>query len=390
MEKKTVMLAVQGEGRGHMTQAIAVLDMLKKSNMEVCCVIVGSSNRREIPDFFRHKFDVPVIAVQSPNFTTGKDNKSIQIGKTIWNNTLKLGAYQQSLAIIHKLVGFHNPDIIINFFEPLIGLYRFLYTPQCKIISIAHQYIYLHPKFRFPKGSWIQKQALIRYTRFTTLMADKILAISLYDLPGTGNSKLTVIPPLLRKEVSVLQSCDEQFLLVYLLNSGYINDILQWHASNPEVKLHCFTDSKKVKETYSGEWKVDDALSFHSLNDVKFLDMMSRCSGMASTAGFESVCEAMYLGKPVMMVPVEGHFEQYCNALDAGKMGAGIHSRQFKLEKLIAFLPFYNQSPIYFQQWVNEAEKNIMNAINSLYPNRPGNKDQYTATGRLKSSPLRG
>ena len=178
------MLAVQGEGRGHMTQAIAVLDMLKKSNMEVCCVIVGSSNRREIPDFFRHKFDVPVIAVQSPNFTTGKDNKSIQIGKTIWNNTLKLGAYRQSLAIIHKLIGFHNPDIIINFFEPLIGLYRFLYSPHCKIISIAHQYIYLHPKFSFPKGSWIQKQALIQYTRFTTLMADRILAISLYDLPG--------------------------------------------------------------------------------------------------------------------------------------------------------------------------------------------------------------
>ena len=44
---------------------------------------------------------------------------------------------------------------------------------------------------------------------------------------------------------------------------------------------------------------------------------MADCSAMASTAGFESVCEAMCLGKPVMMVPVEGHFEQYCNARDA-------------------------------------------------------------------------
>ena len=42
-----------------------------------------------------------------------------------------------------------------------------------------------------------------------------------------------------------------------------------------------------------------------------------------------------------------------------------------KLEKLIAFLPFYSQSPLYFQQWVNEAEKNIMNAINSLFPTDP-------------------
>lgn len=365
------MLAIQGEGRGHMTQAIAVLEMLRKRNMEVCCVIVGSSSRREIPDFFRQKFDVPIIAVLSPNFTTGPDKKSILFGKSIWDNTLKLGAYRRSLGIIHKLIGFHKPDIILNFFEPLIGLYRLFYAPPSKIISIAHQYIYLHKQFRFPSGNWMQKQALIQFSRFTTLFADRILAISLYNLPASRNKKLIVIPPLLRKELPGLTSRDESFLLVYLLNSGYINDILHWHKSHPEVKLHCFTDSKKVKDEYLGEWKVDDMLSFHSLNDMKFLDMMARCSGLASTAGFESVCEAMYLGKPVMMVPVQGHYEQYCNAVDAGRIGVGIHSRQFRLEKLLQYISFHNQSHLTFRNWVNEAEQNVIAAINSLYPTDP-------------------
>ena len=36
------------------------------------------------------------------------------------------------------------------------------------------------------------------------------------------------------------------------------------------------------------------------------------CKAYASTAGFESVCEAMYLGKPILMVPA--HIEQDCNA----------------------------------------------------------------------------
>lgn len=44
---------------------------------------------------------------------------------------------------------------------------------------------------------------------------------------------------------------------------------------------------------------------------------MAGCKAYASTAGFESVCEAMYLGKPILMVPA--HIEQDCNAYDAKK-----------------------------------------------------------------------
>lgn len=51
---------------------------------------------------------------------------------------------------------------------------------------------------------------------------------------------------------------------------------------------------------------------------------MAGCKAYASTAGFESICEAMYLGKPVLMVPA--HIEQDCNAYDAMKAGAGIIS----------------------------------------------------------------
>ena len=48
-----VLFAVQGEGRGHMTQAIALYDLFKKNNIEVCGTLVGTSDRRTIPDFFQ-------------------------------------------------------------------------------------------------------------------------------------------------------------------------------------------------------------------------------------------------------------------------------------------------------------------------------------------------
>ena len=66
--------------------------------------------------------------------------------------------------------------------------------------------------------------------------------------------------------------------------------------------------------------KVDSRLSFHQLNDTLFVRYMAGARAYATTAGFESVCEAMYLGKPVLMVPT--HIEQACNAFDAVHAGA--------------------------------------------------------------------
>ena len=73
------------------------------------------------------------------------------------------------------------------------------------------------------------------------------------------------------------------------------SDLLHWHSAHPEIPLHFFWDKQDEAEVC----RVDDTLSFHQLDDVKFLRYMAGCKAYATTAGFESVCEAMYLGKPL-------------------------------------------------------------------------------------------
>lgn len=75
---------------------------------------------------------------------------------------------------------------------------------------------------------------------------------------------------------------------------------------------------------------------------------MAGCKAYASTAGFESICEAMYLGKPVLMVPA--HIEQDCNAYDAMKAGAGIISDSFDLQPLLRFAGEYTPNR-HFVYW---------------------------------------
>jgi uncharacterized protein (TIGR00661 family) len=348
---KRVLFAVQGEGRGHLTQAITLQNMLSDAGYELCGVLVGTSSARKLPDFFYDQIKAPIIKFSSPNFKTDLRNKSIRIVPSVLFNLKRMPLYFRNMKMVDQQIRTLKPDLVINFYDPLIGLYYLLYNPGVRMICIAHQYVFNHPDFRFPdKGFFLAKTALKIFTRLTAARADKKLALSLNPLPDIESENLFVIPPLLRPAVFLEQPVDGNYILVYLLNSGYMDDIIQWHKAHPETTLHCFTD----KSDLEGEWRYDDNLSFHQIDDKKFLKLMTGCRAFATTAGFESISEAMYLGKPVFMVPVENHFEQFSNARDGARAGAGIFDSAFSLDKLIEYLPHHQTDPAIFRAWAGK------------------------------------
>jgi hypothetical protein len=77
----------------------------------------------------------------------------------------------------------------------------------------------------------------------------------------------------------------------------------------------------------------------------------------------------MYLNKPVMMVPVKGHYEQYCNARDASRIGAGIYCEEFDLSKLEECFLFYNKEKNeHFRTWVNSVESQLVRTVEDMFP----------------------
>jgi uncharacterized protein (TIGR00661 family) len=360
---KKYILAVQGEGRGHMTQAMSMYDLLIEQGHVVSAVLLGSSGKRDIPQFFFEKIKAPIIQLQSPNFVTDKNNKSINVTKSVIHNFRKIKTFKQSLKTIDQLMKEHEPDVVINFFDLLIGLYYRFYKPKIKMICVAHQYIYFHPDFEFPEKRWLDKASIKFFTKLTATGSSKNLALSFYKI-HTNNNDVIVVPPLLRKEIFELETKHNDFYLVYLVNNGYFEELLEWHKANPEIELHCFTDQPaKIYSNYTFDNK---KLFVHAINDTLFLEMMSKAKGLASSAGFESVCEAMYLGKPVLMVPIQGHYEQFCNSRDAFKAGAGIFSDKFDLSKLANFSLTYDRNNPWFKNWVANAKHRIYSEIISI------------------------
>ena len=244
---KKVILVVQGEGRGHMTQAISLAEMLESDGTEISAVLVGCSSKRIIPGFFHKKMKAQVIQFQSPNFVTDKQNKSILIAPSLFYNLLMWPVFAKSLRLLHEVIEKHKPDAIINFYDPLIGLYYFFNKPGIPLVCIAHQYIFLHPFFQFPQGHKLDRIAVKLFSRLTSIGSAKKLAISLYPMNNWPAENIEVVPPLLRKEVFEQEISKKEYYLIYLLNDGYKNEIIAWHQQNQHIEAHCFCD---MSETY--------------------------------------------------------------------------------------------------------------------------------------------
>jgi uncharacterized protein (TIGR00661 family) len=353
------LFIVQGEGRGHMTQAISMHDILVRNGHEVVEILIGKSHLRDIPQFFYDKIKTPVHTYESPNFQISQNNKGIQVYKSILSNLKHSKIYFQSIAFIKSRINELKPDAVVNFYEMLGGITWLFHRPKVPYICVGHQFLLLHPEFVFPKGHRVQIMMLNFLTRLTSAGAQKLLALSFVPMSDLPEKKIFVVPPLLRDEVLQLSSGNDNYILGYMLNAGYSEEIIRWHKTRPDIKAHFFWDKKDAPE----DLEIEPNLYFHRINDIKFLAYMKDCDGYASTSGFESICEAMYLRKPVLMVPTAGHIEQRCNSIDAVRAGAGIASESFDIDKLIEFIPTYNKDDKQFIQWVKKPEQKFLELL---------------------------
>jgi len=332
-----------------MTQAISLFQLLKASGHEVAGVCIGKSSRREIPDFVKKALDCPIHTFESPNFITDKKGKGILLGKTILHNLVLLPIFHKSLRSVHKTVRVSKPDVILNFYDILGGLYNFFYRPESEFWVIGHQYLIYHQAFPFAPRQRLQKWLFKINTALTGLQARKKLALSFRPMGPNQDKNLYILPPLLRKEVRSIQTHAGDFYLSYVVNAGYGEEVIAFGEKNPDLKIEAFWDKKDAPKVF----QPFPNIRFHLVNDQLFLEKMATCKGLVCTAGFESICEAMYFGKPVMAVPVKGHYEQGCNAIDATISGAGIHHDRFDFRYFDEYLKQSNVQNSSAKEWID-------------------------------------
>ncbi len=342
---------IQGEGRGHQTQAISLAEMLISNGHEVAVALVGTINPQKLPVLLVEKGNFKMETFQSPSLVYDPKTKALSLPKTVKNALPNLRKYFLSIQKIKRVINEHQPDIIINFYDFLGGLYSAFCIPKARVICVGHQYLLLNRNFDHPKNHWFDRQIVNFNTTITALGADKLLALSFSEFPD--DKGIVTVPPLLRNELVFYSTENHGYILVYLTQAELVSEIFDYAKENPEVKFEIFID-KTVK-------KVPNNININPISSSVFIQKMAKCSGIISTAGFESVCEAMYLGKSALMVPIKKHYEQLCNAHDAERAGGGVFSPRIDVGLFMKYLKKHNSHN--HQAWINQSESIFMREL---------------------------
>ena len=359
-----VFFVVNGEGRGHLAQALAVSELLEEAGHTLCGVWVGEGTPGSVPDLFRKGFAVPLTSFPSLRLMPGASRTGISTFATVSHNALRVPRYWGSVRRLRQAIETERPDLVVNFWDHLGGIAFAAGAPtgtRMLAISSLH-YLFDHPDVPPPPGGAAEVGVFRLLNRLTAPRGVPRVALSLRPLANATDARGTttrVLPPVLRRAVLDAQPTPGEHLLVYLLHDGLVGELRRWHETRPDTVVHVFWDRPGAPE----RMELRPNLSCHRLSEALFLEHLRSCRAIVTTAGFQAVAEARWLGKPMMVIPTPGHVEQRWNARETAASGAGITGDRFDPSALLDHLPERPADTAAYRSWVLEGRKRLLDLI---------------------------
>ena len=292
---------------GHITQTFALCELFaqqKQPLTPVAFVVTNCSLSKHA--LLREHYRCPVIEMPSLRFylNAAGEVSSLHTGVSA---LFDLRDCQRSVKQLAGLIAETQPDLVINFYEALGGLYRLQHRTKLPWISVAHQYMVHHPSYT-RRSRWDpQRRVLSLLTRLTGIGSTLRVALSFYPAASRGN--IFVTAPLLRQNVLTATPSTGDHLLAYLNNGTHLAKLLRYCERHPRQLVRCFCPDRPAAAPANFEW--------HTPDWTCYVQELITCRGLIATSGFESMAEAGVLNKPAVVIPLENHLEQALNAHDA-------------------------------------------------------------------------
>ncbi len=316
-DEKRIIYSVCGEGMGHAIRSSVIIDhLLKKDNK----VIIFASDRAF--DYLSKKFD-NVYRIRGFN-TVYKENSAKYRDTFIVGMRNLPRDFIDNFRMLYNIAKAFKPNIIISDFEVYSSfLSKIMRIP---LISLDNIHVITQCEIEVPDEYLIEKIAA-KGVIHSFIVNPKEYLITTYFYPPVKQKNVSLFPPILRKEILNLRPYTGGNVLVY-----------QTSDSNREIIKHLKNiDEKFVIYGFDME-KTEDNLQFRKFSEERFFKDFESARAVISNGGFTLISEAIYLGKPVLSIPVKKQFEQIVNAFYLEKLGYGEFYEEIDEEIINRFL----------------------------------------------------
>ncbi len=314
-----ILYGVVGEGMGHATRSSVVLRHLVQQH-EVQIVVSGRAHA-----FLRQAFPgLEVHEIAGLNMVY--EDNAVRRGRTAWDFLKKLPAFAENFETFTRLAEGFRPELVVSDFESFS--YFFAKKYDLPVISIDNMQIINRCELDvdIPPEEQASFQMAKAVVKAKLPHCDHYL-ITTFFFPKVKRARTTLVPPILRDAVLDATPSWGEHVLVYQTSDT-------------------FRDLVPTLQRLPGRFfvyglKRDEALgnvTLKGFSEDGFVRDLASARAVLAGGGFSLMGEAVYLGKPMLSVPLKGQFEQTLNALYLGKLGYGEYHRELSEGAIAQFL----------------------------------------------------
>jgi uncharacterized protein (TIGR00661 family) len=342
-----ILYGVVGEGMGHAIRSRVVLEHLAARH-EVHVVVSGRAH-----DYLRRHLDEATTVHRIWGLSIVHAEGAVAPAATALEN-LKgaLAGLPQNVRAYFEVAGDFDPSVVISDYES----WSWLFGKAQGLPVISLDNIQAVARCVHPPEILAGHEALYHAARAFT--ASKLpgcahYLITSFFFPKLRKARTTLVPPLLRPDVLAARErrTRGEHLLVYQTAEGDEHALRVLAEAGLECRVY---GARRDLEADV----VEGDLRFRPFSDAGFVEDLASCRGVVASGGFTLMSEAVYLGKPLLSVPIAGQFEQIMNArwlahlgygrcaetLDAGALQGFLAGLQSMEDALGDYLQFGNEA----------------------------------------------
>ena len=285
-----ILYAIQTTGNGHLSRAQKLApEFSKKAKVD----ILTSGPKNNFPTY-----KIPIKHYKGFKFFTSKS------GSINWIKTIFLNNYFQFFIDVLKCP-VKDYDLVISDYEPISAWASILRGVKC--VALSNQYV-LNSE-NVPKPKKYSRLVL----RVINLFCPSKVGYGYHYRPYNKN----ILDPIIRDNIREINASTSNEILIYLPTYS-INNIVDIIKQIP-VKMEWTIFTNESNSSYNLE-----RININSISDDLFTKKIGSCYGIICAGGFSTTSEAIFLGKPMLVVPVKAQIEQQFNAAALEKEGIQI------------------------------------------------------------------
>lgn len=317
-----VLYGVVGEGMGHATRSRVVLEHLTRGH-EVHVVVSGRA-RDYLARRFAHVHNIWGLTIQY-------EGNSVRKWQTVLEN-LKgaVAGFPHNVRTYFELVDAFAPDVVISDFESFSSLFarnHFLPCISIDNMQVIHRCAHDPALLRGRERAFDLTRAIVKAKNPG---AFHYLVTSFFT-PPVRKPRTTLVPSVLRPEILAARPEPGDHLLVY--QSTTSNAALVDGLRRAGMECRVYGVRREIQRP-----EREGNLVFKPFSEEGFIEDLRTARGVVGGGGYTLMSEAVYLGKPMLSVPIEGQFEQVLNALYLEALGYGLHAAALDGDGLQRFL----------------------------------------------------